>query len=156
MACPWCLRSKCGCGIVSKKWTCSDHDEPLVLCTLPLWKGAGTDNDPHRIIGWLELWRCPRQGCDYAKPVKRRVGSMTPLGIVFEIVSATAGRDARDLQVILLEVRSSDFLGTQVFRIAEDHPAFNGLIDLLGEDETRWAKQRLNALIDNDNLILSS
>jgi hypothetical protein len=80
---------------------------------------------------------------------------MTPLGIVLEIVSVTVGRDARDLQVVLLEVRSSDFLGTQIFRVAEDHPAFNGLIDLLGEDETRWVKQRLNAFINNDTLVLS-
>lgn len=44
----------------------------LVLCSIPLWKGSGTDEDPHRIVEWAKFWRCPKRECTYARTAKMR------------------------------------------------------------------------------------
>jgi len=69
--CKWCQRGlgSCDCGFTSEK-RCATHKKNLILVNVPLWKGSGTEKNPHRIVAWSKFWRCPVDDCYYAKPAK--------------------------------------------------------------------------------------
>jgi hypothetical protein len=69
--CKWCQRGlgSCDCGFTSEK-RCAEHKKNLILVNVPLWKGSGTEKNPHRIVAWSKFWRCPVEKCFYAKPAK--------------------------------------------------------------------------------------
>jgi len=77
--CFYCGRGRsaghgCRCGQKYPSRRCSRHGGALRIMAAPVWRGSGTDADPHRITRWFEFLTCPQTGCGYSRPLKAPTG----------------------------------------------------------------------------------